>query len=158
MKTYSFYDSTTGVFTGRTLSTNVADLTQHPDWVRRNTPEGCAARAGHFDHLSERVDVVTGDVIAYQPPPPSPDHEWSAETRRWVLNAAASARVQTRAAAAARIAALESAQLPIIRRAVLGDAAALSELRVLDAEIRDLSQAAARAMTSSPSADTTQTN
>ncbi|HZR03385.1 MAG TPA: hypothetical protein VFA81_09465 [Burkholderiales bacterium] len=50
IKNWSFFDSSTGHFVGRTFS----GLDQH---LQANTPAGCAAAEGLHDHLSQRVDV-----------------------------------------------------------------------------------------------------
>jgi hypothetical protein len=79
-KTWSFYRLSDGTFTGRTLCV--------PDnAIAMNTPAGLAVKAGIFDHLSQRVDVDSGEVVDYQPPQPNDDHEWNAEVRRWVKRA-----------------------------------------------------------------------
>lgn len=43
---------------------------------------------GTYDHLSQRVDLETGDVVDWQPPRPVgdeyTDHEWDTGTKRWV--------------------------------------------------------------------------
>ena len=135
MKQYSLYDSGTGLFVGRTFGTDLADPATHAQALAANTPPGHAAIEGHHDHLSRRVDLATGHVIDYQPPAPSPDHEWHAPTKRWRLSEAAQAAAATRADARARIAELEAASGPLVRKAVLGDVQALTALRMLDAEI-----------------------
>ncbi|WP_428421978.1 tail fiber assembly protein [Methylibium sp.] len=53
-----------------------------------NIPSGLAAREGVYDHLSQRVDLITGAVVDWQPPAPA-DTEfetwaWDAKTRRWL--------------------------------------------------------------------------
>lgn len=51
-------------------------------------PEGCAFIEGEYDHLAQRVDVATGEVIDWQPEKPAgdeyTDHEWDEQTKRWV--------------------------------------------------------------------------
>lgn len=56
----SLYDPTTGLFTGQRIS-------------GRLIPEGPAleARDGEFDHLSQRVDLKTGEVVDYVPEAPA---------------------------------------------------------------------------------------
>jgi hypothetical protein len=39
---------------------------------------------GHYDGLCQRVDVQTGEVVDYQPPRPSPNHDWDEQTKRWI--------------------------------------------------------------------------
>lgn len=51
-------------------------------------PEGIGAIEGAYDHLSQRVDIETGEVVDWQPDKPEgdeyTDHEWDAGTKRWV--------------------------------------------------------------------------
>lgn len=98
MKTWSFYKTEDGSFTGvHFSSTNESYL---PD----NTQPGCSAIEGIYDHLSQRIDVTvlheiskldsskeaerianlrTALVVDYMPTQPSDDHEWNADTKRW---------------------------------------------------------------------------
>lgn len=85
---WSFYDLSTGIFTGTTFSgpKNMLPL---------NTPEGCGACMGTHDHLSRRFDLETGEVVDWQPPKPD-DNEletfsWDNRTRRWVAAPTANA-------------------------------------------------------------------
>jgi hypothetical protein len=77
MNTYSIYNTSSGLFTGVAIRCN----TEHLDI---NVPDGCSCLLGSYDHLSQKVDVATGEVIAYQPPQPSNNHRWDANTKRWV--------------------------------------------------------------------------
>lgn len=56
--------------------------------IALNTPDGCAAIEGVYDHLSQRVDIATGKVVEWQPPKPADSefesHEWSTEHKRWL--------------------------------------------------------------------------
>lgn len=55
--TWSFYDSTTGRFSGRTFAApNDRDL-------NGNTRPGYAAIRGEYDPFRQRVDLATGEVI-----------------------------------------------------------------------------------------------
>jgi hypothetical protein len=83
--------------------------------VELNAPEGHAWIEGHFDMCSQRVDVKTGQLVDWQPPQPSPDHEWNAETRRWQLSQAIQERRARRQVALARIMALEASQARPLR-------------------------------------------
>ena len=79
---WSFYDIATGLIApGRIVTSSVAALAA-------NTPPGYAAIAGAFDHLAQRVDPATGQVVDYQPPAPADDElrtwAWDDATRRWV--------------------------------------------------------------------------
>lgn len=81
MSEWSFYDPETGLFDGRRFSGSQRML-------EANTPAGRCARAGAFDHLSQRIDLDTDEVTDYQPPAP-PDTEfetfgWDADIKRWV--------------------------------------------------------------------------
>lgn len=78
-------------------------------------------------------------VIDYQPPQPSPEHEWNADTRRWRLSETAQAKVEAMVIARARHAYLVAGQHDDLRRAVLGDAAALKRLQAIESEIQTLS-------------------
>lgn len=131
MKTWSFFDPHTGLFAG--LHYTGSDGT-----VEANTPRGHASAEGLHDHLSRKVDLATGAVVDYQPPAPSSDHEWNDTTKRWQLTAAAQAKADAAAAARARHAALIVSQHDDIRRAVLGDAAALERLRAIETEVSGL--------------------
>lgn len=79
---YTFYDLSTGLFTnGQSYSGPDA-----PD--SSNTPKGMGAVLGLFDHLSQKFDLTTGEVVDYQPPAPADDEmqtwAWSTDTKRWV--------------------------------------------------------------------------
>jgi predicted RNA-binding Zn ribbon-like protein len=110
IRTVSFYNLTTGLFTGLTFSGS--DLA-----VQMNTPAGLAVIDGKHDHLSSRV--VDGEVVDWQPPQPDDDHEWNAETKRWQKTAAVVAVETADKAARAQIAAQEIAQSRAIREVVL---------------------------------------
>lgn len=80
MKTWSEYLLADGTFTGVTFRLDDADLSL-------NIRPGMAAAEGIFDRFSQRVEVLTGEVIDYQPPPPGDTDlevwEWNASTKRW---------------------------------------------------------------------------
>lgn len=128
---WSLYDTTTGHFVGRTFACPEEDL-------QANTPAGHSALEGRHDHLSRKVDLASGLVIDYQPSAPGPDHEWHEPTKRWQLSAGAQAKAAANAAAGARIAELVANQHDVVRKAVLGDAAALAQLQAIDKEITGL--------------------
>ena len=86
-KPWSFYRNSDGLLApgGMTLPSAEA--------VAANTPAGYTAIEGHFDHLSQRVDLqLLGEngapvVVPYQPPAP-PDDElrtwaWDEAIKRW---------------------------------------------------------------------------
>lgn len=125
--TWSFYDPATGELTGRTFSGPESLL-------EVNTPNGHAAVEGCHDRLARRVDLATGDVVPWQPPQPTADHEWHAELERWVLNAAAVKRLGT----LDRIVELERSQHRAMREAVLGSATARDRLLEIDQAIAAL--------------------
>lgn len=133
MRTWSFHHKDTGLFNGSTYS---CDNDKTP--IAANTPPDHIAVAGVYDHLSQRVDLATGKVVDYQPPQPSPDHEWNAETRRWQLTAAAAAKGIAAETARAKIKQLEASQHRAVREALLGDQAALKRLASIDFEIKTL--------------------
>ena len=81
MKRASVFDRETGLI----LHSVAADCGEK-DWtamLEQITADGRGVVEGHHDHLSERVDLVTGAVVDYQPPQPDADHEWHAASRRW---------------------------------------------------------------------------
>jgi hypothetical protein len=128
---YSFYDETTGDFSGRVFSGSAR-------LVALNTPTGYVAISGRFDRLSQRVDTKTGEVVDYQPPKPDDDHEWNTERRRWVKKPDVLVAERRGAAARKRIAELEASQLRALREHALGDATAVDRLRAIDDEIKTL--------------------
>jgi hypothetical protein len=142
MKTFSFYDAATGLFVGRTFSCDIAEVKEFEAALAAHTAPGHAAVEGLHDHESRRVDLTqeSPTVVDYQPPSPSPDHEWHDATKRWVLNETASARIATRSAALARIAQLESAQNRPIRELTRdpSNGEARKRLDAIDAEISKL--------------------
>lgn len=79
-------------------------------------------------------------VVPYQPPAPSPDHEWNAETGRWVWGQTAVDRQDAARTAKARIESLEIQERPLLRRLALDstDAAARTSLAAIDTEIAEL--------------------
>ena len=130
-KTYSIYRTSDGLFTGGRLHVPEADLT-------RNLRDGEAHIEGVTDHLSQRVDLTTGTVINYQPPQPSPDHEWNAETKRWRLTPAAAAKCAAAELARAQIKQLEASQHRAVREATLGDPSAVKRLMEIEDKIKAL--------------------
>jgi thiamine biosynthesis protein ThiC len=132
MHTFSFYDRVTGAIHASVFSTN------NPDMVKANTPPDHIAIDGSHDHLSQRFDLTTGQLVTYQPAAPSADHAWNAETKRWQLSAAAQEKIDQRQQALFTIAQLEAGQARTVREALLGSADALERLRVNDAQIAEL--------------------
>jgi hypothetical protein len=142
MKTYSLFDTTTGLFVGRTFSTDLREDTgAHARALAANTPAGHGVLEGVHDHLSRRVELATGTVLDYQPPAPSADHEWNADIKRWQLSAAAQAKAAAAAMVRARHEELIRQQHDDVRRAVLGDVAARERSQAIESEIGALQSA-----------------
>jgi hypothetical protein len=134
IKTYSLYEASTGLFTGKRLQCDDDGL------LAAKLPPGTLAMQGAYDPLSQRVETSTGHVIAYRPLAPSGDHEWNAAAKLWQLKPAIRESDTRRAAVFARIHALETSQGRAMREATLGDVAALQRLKEIDAEIKSLRQ------------------
>ena len=135
MKVVSFYHRETGIFNGRHL------MVSDPAMIPLNTPPDHIAIDGdHYDHQTQRVDVVTGKVIDHIPPQPSEDHEWNAISRRWQVKAEITARQQARRAALGRITELELKALRALREHALGKPGAHERLSAIDSEISQLRQ------------------
>ncbi|MEB0133770.1 hypothetical protein QN362_00325 [Actimicrobium sp. CCC2.4] len=77
MSTWSKYSLADGMFTGVTVTCS-------GDYLDMNIEPECSCILGEYDALSQRIDLVTGLVIDYQPEQPSPDHAWDADTKRWL--------------------------------------------------------------------------
>lgn len=132
MKRYSFYHRETGAI--HSMSVGATDQND----AALNTPADHIAIDGHFDALSQRVDIATGDVIDYQPPPPSAAHDWNADTKRWQLCPSAQATLDRRAAALAGIAVLEAKGIRAIRELSLSVPGAVDRVRSIDDQITAL--------------------
>jgi hypothetical protein len=132
IKTFSLYEAASGLFTGKRLQCDEDAL------LEMRLPPGTLAIEGAFDHMSQRVDLNTGGVIAYHPLAPSPDHEWNAASKRWQIRQRVHQSEGRRAVVFARIHALETNQGRAIREATLGDPAAMKRLKEIDAEIAAL--------------------
>jgi hypothetical protein len=115
MSTYvHFYDAKTGLFTGVSIHTNLTAAKAVKAFIGENTPPGHGAYVGYVDPLSQRMDVATGQIVDYQPPQPSPRHEWNQITKRWQKQVALK-----RSAALARIADLEKGQHRTVRETLI---------------------------------------
>lgn len=95
MNQYSFYDATSGLFTGLSVA-GVSDA-----WIAVNTPPNTKAYAGRPDPTFEKVDIaatfmlqsltpnvpVQPIIINFQPPAPAADAlttwAWDAAAKRW---------------------------------------------------------------------------
>lgn len=135
MTTYHEFNSETGIFTGRSFTTNTQNA---EEFSLANAEQGCSVIAGHFDSMCQRVDVATGDVVDWQPPQPSSEHEWDTVTRRWRLTEQAKTRVERIEQARTRILNLESGQHRAIRETMLGYDGAKNRLQAIDDEIAQL--------------------
>jgi hypothetical protein len=132
IKTFSLYEASSGLFTGKRLQCDEDGL------VEARLPPGTLAIEGAHDHMSQRVDLATGKVVAYHPLAPSADHEWNAASKRWQVSKGARESEGRRAVVFARIHALETSQGRAIREATLGDQTAMKRLKEIDAEIAAL--------------------
>ncbi len=83
MKTYSFYEPDTGLFTPRQFS-------GPEETVEANTPAGTVAIEGQHDWRRVRFNLATQEIEPYQPPsPPSTEwatYAWDAEAWTWVAS------------------------------------------------------------------------
>ena len=140
---YYFYNSTTGVFSPIAFSGNIVD-------VGINTPGGHTAIEGEFDHLAQKIDLQTGQVVDYQPPAPSNDVNnmwaWDAPTKRWAATPTLSALKTVRVAEVqAAIEAQEKSQdrpqrelMSAFRLSLPAPAVALNRMLAIDNEITRL--------------------
>lgn len=117
MKTWYFFRREDGHFDGRSLSATSADA------LSLNTPEGFGAMEGVTDWQSQRVDISTGALMDYQPPPPDADHVWIEDdehgqrVRRWVLSQSAAERRRREAEIRAELATLDARMIrPLAER------------------------------------------
>jgi hypothetical protein len=131
IKHWSIYRMEDGLFTGTTFASTIEG--HH----LLNVPEGHGAIEGHHDHLSKRVEGADENrrIVDWQPPSPSPDHEWDNGTSRWKLSAAAAEKQRKRLAAQARIRELEAAQHRRVRELLAQND---ERLRAMDQEIEAL--------------------
>jgi hypothetical protein len=133
MRVVWFYHRQTGLFHGRNL------MTDDPSLIGPNTPpEHIAIEGHHFDPVSQRVDVETGEIVDRQPPQPSTDHHWNTTIRRWQLKPEVVAKEDERRNALERIRYLELKALRSLREHALGQAAAIDRLKTIDDEINKL--------------------
>jgi hypothetical protein len=133
MRVIWFYHQDTGLFHGRTL------MTSDPKMIAPNTPPGHVAIEGdHFDPVSQRVDVASGQVVDRLPPQPSVDHEWNSSARRWQIKPEIVAEEEARRVALERIRYLELKALRALREHALGQATAVDRLKSIDDEIAQL--------------------
>ena len=133
MRVVWFYHKETGLFHGRNL------MTQDPKLIAPNTPvDHIAIEGDHFDVMTQRVDVKTGEILDRLPPRPSNDHEWNTSMRRWLLKPEFASMEAERQSALERIKYLELKALRALREHALGQAAATQRLKAIDDEIVQL--------------------
>lgn len=130
MPSISFYRKETGLFTGQRFSGP-----EHA--IAKNTPDGCDFKSGSIDHEARRVDLKTGEVVAYQPEAPSTDHVWNGTTERWELSAAAQAVEMADLQARAALAQQDGKSVRAMREVLLETLPADSPLRARLAAIED---------------------
>lgn len=135
MKTVSLYDPDTGRFSGLIVTGWSAGM------VAAHRRNGGASIEGRYDHLSQRVNLATGQVEDWQPPPP-PDtemltHAWDADTKRWIGQPTLANHKQRAAQAIkAQIAAIEATQPRAVREAILDGFGESSRSKLRDIEAR----------------------
>jgi hypothetical protein len=109
-----FYDLTTGLFSGVSMHTNLTTPKSIKTFIAENTPPGHGAYVGYVDPLSQKMDLASGQLTDYRPPPPSPRHEWNPISKRWQRPVGLK-----RSAALARIAELETGQHRTVRETLI---------------------------------------
>jgi hypothetical protein len=132
MKTVSFYHKDTGALHGNML------FVSDDAMLAGNTPKDHIAIDGHHDPLCKKVDLATGKVVDYQPPQPSDDHEWNADTKRWQIKAAITAKARAKAEALRQIVELELSGIRRMRELLLGLVGIDERLSNIDAQMTSL--------------------
>lgn len=112
-RNWAFYDASTGLFRPKRITC--------PDAfdISTKTPDGCIPIEGEYDHLSQRVDIETGDIVDYQPPLPDDDHDWNAEAKRWLKRAEVRQWERARDAAQTQLDALDLKKVRALSEHVL---------------------------------------
>lgn len=136
MKIFHFYDAISGVFHQSSVMTDLD--TGADEFAKINCPTGHQVHSGSVDHLCQRKDITTGEVVDYQPPSPSPEYEWNIETKRWQFSASAKDTAELHSSALIRISRLEQSQGRVIREHLLGDPTAKAKLQAIEDEIVSL--------------------
>lgn len=136
MTQFHFYDQNTGLLHGNSIVLNAPE--DNDATLMRNCPIGHKPVQGNLHPLTQRVDIATGQVIDYQPPAPSVDHEWNADTKRWQLSAAVVATAEARTVALAAIVSLETQGIRSMRELALGLPGAQERVTAIDAQIAKL--------------------
>lgn len=143
MRNVTYYHKETGTLHPTSVfasEDSAVELNCPPDHVAIDHPVDA-----QLDRLSQRIDIASGQVVDYQPPQPSDEHEWHVETRRWRLNIAATAERDAACAARLRITALANTERHLMRRLVLdpSDSEARHALAAIDDELLTLDAVAA---------------
>ena len=138
-RSFHFYHKETGVLHQTSMQTDLAIGADA--WAKLNCPDGHEFIEGAFDHLSQRIDVQTGKPVDHQPPRPTSDHEWHADSKRWRLTDQAKAKIDAAASARQQIVNLEAVQHRVVREALLGKVGAKERLQAIDAQIAELEKA-----------------
>ncbi len=75
------YDLVTGMFIGTAFEVSP----RSEEVIAAHTPEGCGLYEGEVDTLCHRIDLGTGELVAYQPPAPAETeaHSFDWDGRRW---------------------------------------------------------------------------
>ncbi len=120
MRTWSFYSEADGRFLSRRLTSTDRNAREI------NTPPGYRAIEGHFDHLSQRVDLESGQVV---------DDADLAQANRVRMD-----REREHSSSLQRIEQLERQQLRPLRELAVDpkNAEAESRLRSIDEQIAEL--------------------
>jgi hypothetical protein len=119
------YDLASGLFTGQAHHTHAKDPEALAGFIEASTPSGHGAYIGKYvDYLSKKVDVHTGLLTEYQPPPPSRRHVWNEEVKRWQVK-----NRKQRQITLARIAQLETSTHRAVRETLLRACEALDALK-----------------------------
>ena len=138
-RTWSFYDAATGAIAPARVTCPAG-----PN-LAGNTPAGHVAIEGRFDHLSQRVNLETGQVEDYQPPAPADDElrtwAWDEATRRW---AAVPTLAALKFAARERIKAAREAAISEPKTTTYGTFDATLEARSNIAAVVAMAQTAAK--------------
>lgn len=129
---YCVFDKLTGIILAR--------LNVPAEQLSANIPEGCAAIEGAHDLASNRVDISTGRIVAYQPESPGSDYEWIADSGRWELSPDVLMARARRSSAKAQIVNKENALARAMRELALnpGDVSARQRISDIDQEIASL--------------------
>jgi hypothetical protein len=126
---WAYFDLTTGLQVGHFIEGTEEDA------IANAPPNSRAIPDVPHPHAKRLVDGV---LVDYQPPAPSPDHEWNDAEKEWRLSAAAKRTMQERNAALSQINVLEQSQARALRELALGDETARDRLTVIDEQIAAL--------------------